>query len=113
MNPTRPTALLLALAASALSFTLALAPMSAHATPTVDAAMAACKTAWEAQPGAGKLDAVRMDRFDDAGRKIKLDLRAKGVAGSKVKIKCTLDETGKVIALGNTPVVQLADGTSK
>jgi hypothetical protein len=104
----RPAALVAAIGASALSLGLALTPLAVRAASPLDNAMAACATAWQAQPGAGTLEHVRLDSMSDSGRKTKLVLRAKAAAGATMKIKCVLDSTGTVTALGNTPVTQLA-----
>ncbi len=102
----RPTALIAAIAASALSLTLALTPMAAHAASPVDAAIAACGTAWANQT-AGVQD-VRMDRLNDTGAKLKLTLRGRDAAGARISTRCVVSAKGEVLSLGDTPVTQIA-----
>ncbi len=109
----RPTTLFAALAASALSFTLALAPMTARAATPLDTAIAACGAAWTAQSATAGVQDVRMDRLDDAGNKIKLTLRGRDSAGAKITTRCVVNSKGQVLSLGDQPVTQLASGGTR
>jgi hypothetical protein len=107
------TRLIAAFTASALSLGFALAPMAAHAAAPVDQSIAACSTAWAAQPGMDSLQDVRLVTIDEGSARSKLTLRARDAVGAKVTTRCVVNAKGEVLTVGSVPVTQLASGGAK